>query len=229
MPAFEHAVQLGYDYVETDVHVTADGVLLAFHDDHLDRVTDRTGAIAELSYDVVRTALVDGTEPIPLLEDLLGSWPQLKINIDPKHDGCLEALAEVISRTGSIDRVCVGAFSDRRLARLRAKVGPRLCTALGPRGIARLRGASWRIPMPRPVTGCAQVPRSARGLTIVDESFVASAHERGLQVHVWTIDDRDEMNELLDLGVDGIMTDQPGVLRDVLIERNEWTGPLTGC
>lgn len=222
MPAFEHAVSIGYTYVETDVHVTADGVLVAFHDDHLDRVTDRTGAISDLSYREVAEARVDGTEPIPLLEDLLGTWPELRVNIDPKHDGSVDALVEVVQRTGSIDRVCIGSFSDRRLARLRAALGPRLCTALGPRGTARLRGASWRIPTGRLAAGCAQVPRAMKGVTIVDRAFVAEAHERGLQVHVWTIDDPAEMHELLDLGVDGIMTDRPQVLRDVLEARGMW-------
>lgn len=222
MPAFEHAVSIGYTYVETDVHVTADGVLVAFHDDHLDRVTDRTGAIAELPYRDVAAARVDGTEPIPLLEDILGSWPELRVNIDPKHDGSVDALVEVVQRTGSIDRVCIGSFSDRRLARLRVALGPRLCTALGPRGTARLRGASWRLPAGRLAAGCAQVPRSMKGVTIVDRAFVAEAHERGLQVHVWTIDDPTEMDELLDLGVDGIMTDRPQALREVLEARGSW-------
>ncbi len=222
MPAFENAVALGYRYVETDVHVTADGVLLAFHDDHLDRVTDGTGSIAELDHATVGQARIDGREPIPLLEDILGTWPELRVNIDPKHDGCVDALAEVIRRTRSIDRVCVGAFSDRRLARLRSLLGADLCTALGPRGVARLRGASWRLPAPRPHAGCAQVPRSMGRVRIVDEAFLHAAHERGMQVHVWTIDEPDEMHELLDLGVDGIMTDRPGVLRDVLVARGEW-------
>jgi glycerophosphoryl diester phosphodiesterase len=222
MPAFEHAVSIGYTYVETDVHVTADGVLVAFHDELLDRVTDRTGAISELPYREVAEARVDGTEPIPLLEDLLGTWPELRVNIDPKHDGSVDALVQVVQRTGSIDRVCIGSFSDRRLARLRAALGPRLCTALGPRGTARLRGASWRIPTGRLAAGCAQVPRAMKGVTLVDLAFVTEAHERGLQVHVWTIDDPAEMHELLDLGVDGIMTDRPQVLRDVLAARGAW-------
>jgi glycerophosphoryl diester phosphodiesterase len=222
MPAFEHAVSIGYTYVETDVHVTADGVLVAFHDELLDRVTDRTGAISELPYREVAEARVDGTEPIPLLEDLLGTWPELRVNIDPKHDGSVDALVQVVQRTGSIDRVCIGSFSDRRLARLRAALGPRLCTALGPRGTARLRGASWRIPTGRLAAGCAQVPRAMKGVTLVDLAFVTEAHERGLQVHVWTIDDPAEMHELLDLGVDGIMTDRPSVLKDVLVSRGLW-------
>jgi len=222
MPAFEHAVKLGYRYIETDVHVTSDGVLLAFHDDVLDRVTDGTGRVDQLPWATVQQAKVDGREPIPLLEDLLGTWPELRVNIDPKHDGAVPALAEVLQRCDAVDRVCIGAFSDRRLARVRALLGPRVCTALGPRSIARLRASSFGVPAGRLPSPCAQVPVAARGVTLVDSRFVTGAHKRGIDIHVWTIDDRDEMVRLLDLGVDGIMTDRPAVLREVLESRGEW-------
>jgi glycerophosphoryl diester phosphodiesterase len=119
----------------------------------------------------------------------------------------------------------VGSFSDRRLATLRGRLGTDLCTSLGPRGLARLRGASYRLPAGSFAAGCAQVPRLVRGRVLVDERFVSTAHEQGLQVHVWTIDDPDTMSELLDLGVDGIMTDRPAVLRGVLEGRGEWPAP----
>ncbi len=222
MPAFARAVELGYRYVETDVHVTADGVLLAFHDDVLDRVTDRTGVVADLPWSEVAAARVDGTEPIPLLEDLLGTWPDLRVNIDPKHDGAVDALAEVIVRSGAIDRVCVGSFSDRRLARLRRRLGERLCWSHGPAGIARARVGSLGVPVGRLGAAWVQVPVRQGRVTIVDERFVHFVHHRGLQLHVWTIDDEDEMDHLLDLGVDGIMTDRPAVLRGVLERRGSW-------
>ncbi|MEY2422914.1 MAG: glycerophosphoryl diester phosphodiesterase [Acidimicrobiaceae bacterium] len=222
MPAFEHAVRLGYRYIETDVHVTADGVLLAFHDDVLDRVTDRHGRVDTLPWVDVKQARVDGREPIPLFEDLLGAFPEVRVNVDPKHDGALPALVEVLKRCDAIDRVCIGAFSDRRLSRARTLLGGTLCTSLGPRGIARLRSASYGVPVGRLPAPCAQVPTGARGMTLVDERFVSEAHDRGMQIHVWTIDDRDEMIRLLDLGVDGIMTDRPAILREVLESRNQW-------
>jgi len=225
MPAFEGAVALGYRWVETDAHVTADGICLAFHDDRLDRVTDRTGIIAELPFREVRAARVDGREPIPLLEDLLGTFPAVRVNIDPKHDAAVEAVVAVVERTGALDRVCIGSFSDARIARARAALGPRLCTSLGPRATARLRGGSFGLPVRRLPGACAQVPHRYRGVTVTDRRFVQRAHQAGIDVHVWTIDDPDEMHELLDLGVDGIMTDRPTVLREVLIERGAWFGP----
>ena len=222
MAAFEQAVGLGYRYVETDVHVTADGRLVAFHDDRLDRVTDRTGAIVDLPWSEVAAAVVGGTGRVPLLEDILGTFPEVRVNIDPKADTAVEPLAEVILRTGSVERVCVGAFSDRRLARLRALVGDRLCSSLGPGGTAKLVAASKGVPTGRLPAACAQLPVSVKGVPVTTPSLVAAAHDRGMQVHVWTIDDPAEMVRLLDMGVDGIMTDRCSVLRQVLEDRGEW-------
>jgi len=224
MPAFAGAVALGYRHLETDVHVTSDGVLLAFHDDHLDRVTDRTGRIADLPWSEVRAARVDGREPIPRLDELLDAWPDTFFNIDPKHDGSVEPLAAAIERMGAVDRVCIGSFSDRRIARLRGLLGPRLCTALGPRGVARLRAAGYGFPTGRFRSPCVQVPPGRGSMALVDERFVRVAHHHQVQVHVWTIDDPDEMQRLLELGVDGIMTDRPLVLKSVLESRGEWHG-----
>jgi len=221
MPAFEHAIGLGYLYLETDVHVTADGVLVAFHDDVLDRVTDRSGVIAELPWSEVSKARVDGREPIPLMADLLAAFPDVRINIDPKADGSVDALARVVLDAGATDRVCFGAFSDDRLARLRELV-PGVCTSLGPMGILALGQAAQGkdhgdIPAP-----CAQVPTHFGKTEIVTPAFLEEAHRRSMQVHVWTIDDADEMTRLLDLGVDGLMTDRPAVLKDVLVARGDW-------
>jgi glycerophosphoryl diester phosphodiesterase len=224
MPAFEHAVGLGYRFLETDAHVTRDGVLVAFHDDRLDRVTDRVGVIQELPWSVVREARVDGREPIPLLEDLLGAWPDVRVNIDPKQDAVAEPLAAALLRTGSVDRVCVGAFSDRRIATVKALTGPGLCTSMGPREVARLLAASRGLPgAGRLRSPCAQVPPRQGRFPLVTPRFVDTAHRLGVQVHVWTIDDRVEMARLLDLGVDGIMTDRPQVLKELLLERGAWS------
>jgi glycerophosphoryl diester phosphodiesterase len=229
MVAFEHAVATGYRYVETDVHLTADGVLVAFHDERLDRVTDRTGRISELPWSVVSSAEVGPPEgstaaagSIPLLEDILGAWPSLRVNIDPKHDASVGPLLAVLDRTAAWDRVGVGAFSDRRLARVRRQTNHRVCTGLGPADIARLRLASMGAPVGHFAAACAQVPTHARGRVLVDARFVHEAHRRDLQVHVWTVDDPVEMTRLLDLEVDGIMTDRPTELKAVLEQRGRW-------
>jgi glycerophosphoryl diester phosphodiesterase len=224
LPAFERAVQLGYTYLETDVHVTADGVLVAFHDTDLSRTCGRPGIITELPWSDVSAARVGGREPIPLMEDLLEAFPDARFNIDCKSNAAVDALVAAIKRSNCGPRVCISAFDDRRLRRLRVALGPGVCTSLGPAQIAALRFLG------RTAGGgaAAQVPVKQGRVTLVDERFVSGAHRRGLQVHVWTIDDADEMRRLLDLGVDGIMTDRPAVLRDVLVERGEWSGPVPG-
>ncbi len=223
MPAFEAAVALGYRYLETDVHVTADGVLLAFHDDRLDRVTDGSGRIGDLPWRDVQQARVDGSQPIPLLEDLLGAWPDVLVNIDIKHDAAVEPLASTLRRLDALDRVCVGSFSGRRLRRARAVLGPGLCSSLGPLGTLRLRLRSYGLPLGRPTGDCAQLPVRRGPLPLVDERLVRTAHRLAMPVHVWTIDDPGEMERLLDLGVDGLMTDQPAVLKGVLSRRGQWS------
>lgn len=225
LAAFARAVDLGYQYLETDVHATSDGVLLAFHDRTLDRVTDLAGRVARLPWSTVSRARIGGREPIPLLEDLLGTWPDIRVNIDMKHPSAMEPLAAVVRRTGALDRVCVASFSERRLAAVRRELGPRLCTSLGPRGVVLLRAAATHRAAaalaPRGVP-CAQVPDRFGPLRVVTPGLVDLAHARGQRVHVWTVDAAEDMRRLLDLGVDGIMTDRIETLREVLRERGHW-------
>lgn len=219
MAAFQAAVDLGYRHVETDVHATADGVLVVCHDNTIDRVTDRTGRIRDLPWSVLRQARVGGTEPIPLLTDVLGAWPDLRLNIDVKEDAGIGPTLEVLARTRAHPRVCVGSFSRRRTRALRAALPPGTATAYSPGEVALLRActrrASLRARLPKDVP-CVQVPASHLGVTIVDEAFVRTAHDLGCQVHVWTINDEDEMRRLLRLGVDALVTDEARRLRDVL-------------
>jgi glycerophosphoryl diester phosphodiesterase len=223
MAAFEAAVALGYRYLETDVRVTADGVALAFHDATLSRVTDRVGRIADLPWSVVRHARIGGQEPIPRLDDLLAGWPDTCINLDVKADRGVPATVDAIRRTGSLERVCVGAFSSRRIETVRQALGPRLCTSLGPRAALRLRLRSSARRRPAVLhRRCAQVPARIGRRPFVDARYLTTAHAAGLPVHAWTVNDPAEMTRLLDLGVDGIMTDRADVLRDLLVARGQW-------
>ena len=222
--AFRHAVSLGYTHVETDVHATADGVAVAFHDDSLDRVTDSVGLVGDLTWSQVRRARVAGTDPIVLLEELLEELPDTRVNIDPKGDAAVEPLVDVLQRLDAVERVCVCSFSDRRTQAVRDRIGDSLCVGAGPRGIARLLAASARLPAVGSLDfHAAQVPVRSKGLTLVRPGFLAAARRHGVAVHVWTIDEPAEMHRLLDMGVDGIMTDRPAVLRRVMIDRGHWT------
>ncbi|WP_420312303.1 glycerophosphodiester phosphodiesterase [Streptomyces sp. YS-B37] len=220
---FRRAVELGYRYIETDVHATADGKLVAFHDETLDRVTDGAGRIADLFWSDVSHARVAGKEPVPLFEELLETFPEVRWNVDIKAEPALRPLLDLLERTDSWHRVLIGSFSEKRVVRAQHLAGPRLATSFGTRGVLNLRLRSWGAPLPvRRSAVAAQVPEEQSGVPVVDRSFVRAAHARGVQVHVWTINEADRMHRLLDLGVDGIMTDHIDTLREVMVERGVW-------
>lgn len=223
LTAFRRAAALGYRWFETDVHTTADGRLVAFHDETLDRVTDSRGRIAELPWSEVRRARVGGVEPPVLLEELVEEFPEARWNVDLKAGSAVEPLVELVRRADLWDRLCAGSFSEGRIAAAARLAGPRLATSYGVGGVVGLRLRSLRIPAPlRPGAVCVQVPEYRGGVRVVDRRFVAEARRRGLKVHVWTVNDPVRMRALLDLGVDGIMTDHLETLRAVLTERGAW-------
>jgi glycerophosphoryl diester phosphodiesterase len=252
--AFEHAVSLGYGYLETDAQSTADGALVAFHDRTLARVTGQPGRVSRLTQAEIARARIEGSEPIPLLEDLLGAWPEVRFNIDVKDSPAIAPLARVLRRTNAWDRVCVVSFSASRLRATRRALDRPVCMAAspfgavmvrfgGPRGPRDSRGPGRRTQLRAPAgaamrraaeppartagplaerlerTGirCVQVPAAA-----VTPVLLGRAHALGLQVHAWTVNDPAAMSRLLDLGVDGIMTDETVTLREVLTRRGQW-------
>jgi glycerophosphoryl diester phosphodiesterase len=226
LPAFANAYHLGYRYMETDVHASSDGVLFAFHDPDVQRTCGQPGTIRNMTAGEIAALRVQGREPIPRLDELLATWPDAKFNIDCKSDHALPYLLARLDRGDMFDRVCIGSFSDARLDAVRERYGAKVCTSMGPRDVAKVRLGTWLRRSPRFGTDApplaAQVPVRQGPLPIVTPSFVAGAHEAGLHVHVWTIDDPQEMQRLLDLGVDGIMTDRVTTLRDVLHTRGLW-------
>lgn len=224
--AFARAVELGYRYLETDVHVTADGTLIAFHDDRLDRVTDGAGPIAGLPWTEVRQARIGGQDAIPTLDELLESFPEQRFNIDIKAPGATEPLAATIRAHAAECRVCVGSFGNDRLRAFRRLAGNRIATSTSRAGVtwtrfvpllSRLRpaaGQALQIPVETMVAG--------RPVRLVTPTLIATAHATDRHVHVWTVDDADLMHELLDLGVDGLISDRIDVLRAVLLDRGLW-------
>jgi glycerophosphoryl diester phosphodiesterase len=217
MRAFTAAVDLGYRYLETDVRATRDGVVVVFHDEDLVRLCGRPGRISELTAAEVATLRVGGSEPVPTLDGLLDAFPEARLNIDCKSAAAVDPLAETITRHRAIDRVCLTSFSDRRVRALRRRLGPGLCTAGGRWELVALKlvGLSFG-------AAAAQVPPRQFVITVVSGGFVRRCHRRSIGCHVWTIDEPAEMHRLLDLGVGGIMTDRPTVLRDVLVGRGAW-------
>ncbi|ADD42647.1 glycerophosphodiester phosphodiesterase family protein [Stackebrandtia nassauensis] len=225
--AFARAVACGYRYLETDAHASRDGVAVLFHDHDLSRLTGDSVTIASLKWSDLRTIRLNGEPLIPRLDDTLASWPGIRFNIDTKSDAAVQPVLDAVAGAAARDRVLIGSFSDARLARVRAATSPRLATAMGTREVARLWAAS-RLGFAAGLLGfvprapAVQVPLYRGRIKVVDERFVRHAHRLGIDVHVWTVDDAQTISALLDLGVDGIMTDRLDILADVYRARGLW-------
>ncbi len=222
--AFENAWRLGYRHMETDVHLTKDGQLVAFHDAELERVTGRPGGIGEHSYAQLRDISVGG-EPIPLMSELFEALPGARFNIDIKMDGAEEPLAHLVNWHQARHRVCVASFSSRRIRRFRRYMGARVATTVGPVGTSMTVGRVAAGPLAPPGL-VYQVPEhhtvAGRPVRIVSPAFIDRVHRLGKFVHVWTVNQRADMERLIDWGVDGLIVDSIDVLKDVLVGRGLW-------
>jgi glycerophosphoryl diester phosphodiesterase len=230
MAAFEHAVGLGYKYLETDVQATRDGKVVCFHDETAERLTGTRGAIAEMEWSDVRELRANGREPIPLLSDVLAAWPSTHLNIDAKAKQTVEPLAQAIRDHDAWDRVCIASFSPWRMHDLREALGPRVAYGLTPWGVAGMRLLPSDSLRQRLLTSCGpvlQVPRRRFGVPLATPHFIEAVHRTGRQIHVWTINDTTVMERLLDQGVDGVITDRTDRLHEVLVSRGQWPGSAT--
>jgi glycerophosphoryl diester phosphodiesterase len=232
MPAFQGAVDLGVGFLETDLHATADGALITFHDPTLDRCTDGSGPVADRTlvelgeFDAAHAFEREGDFPlrgtgvgIPTLEEVMTTFPDVGFVLDIKAPGVEPLLADLLARLDAEDRVIVGSFSDRRLGRFRRLTGGAVATSSATLETLKVKAASLARRPAHTRADAFQVPARA-GVTVVDRAFIDSAHAAGKHVHVWTVNERDEMERLLDMGVDGLVTDRPDILTEVLAERS---------
>lgn len=217
LASFEHAINLGFRYLETDVYRTADGVLVAFHDDNLSRIAGDPRPIGDVGWDELSEITFDG-HSIPRMSDLFDQFPDALFNIDPKADSAVDPLVATIREYEAVSRVCVGAFSDRRLDRVRSILGPKLCTSPGPRATTSAL-LPWPLPGDHP---CVSLPETM-GAYRLGRRVVRRFQKQGYRVHVWTVNEESNMHRLIDLEVDGIMTDDCELLKNVLQSRGLWT------
>ncbi len=227
--AFRHAASLGYQYFETDVRATVDGEVMVFHDSTLNRLTDRVGRISALPFSEVRKACIGGQDQIMTLAELFEEFPDTYLNIDVKDDHTLVPFLDLVERMKVADRICVGSFSAMRTRSLRTRLGTTAASSLTPPEVATLMAGSRLGPLARLAylglpagASCAQIPISQNRIPVTTQALIDAAHKRGLAVHVWTVDDEPTMRRLLDLGVDGIVTDRPTLLKAVLEARGQW-------
>jgi len=229
MTAFGSATELGYRLLETDVRVTADGVLVAFHDGTLDRTTDGSGSITEINWDQLAELdagfnhCIDGSFPfrnkgvrVPRFADVAATFPNHGLIVDLKAEGTVEPLARIVHEMEMSQRVIVGSFSDERLARFRELTAGRIATSTTPHETIRaVVEASTGSQLTGPAAAL-QIPVTWYGVPLLTRRLVKAAHAADRLVHVWTVNRRVDMEQLLGLGVDGLITDRPDLLRDLV-------------
>jgi glycerophosphoryl diester phosphodiesterase len=224
LEAFQRSYDLGFRSLETDVRLTADGQLIAFHDAWLNRVTLAAGRVRNRTLAELAALPVLGRQSVPSLAAVLAAFPRACFTLDVKTPAAVRPLAELLAATGLAPRVCVAAPRGQWLRELRALVGDELCTALSWRDLAHLASR------PRGnygSAGFAHIPLRLGRIPVFRDDLVARAHDAGVRAIVWTVDDADTMHRLLDAGVDGVITDRPDRLREVLIARGQWHTPDT--
>lgn len=233
--ALAGAVQLGYRHLEIDLHLTSEGLPVCIHDPTVDRTSNGKGAVSTYSLERLQTldagyrhASPDGYPyrgkglRIPTLEEVFAAFPDAAYVLDLKTDGLEGPVSDLLDRFGLHHRVIAGGFNDRRLAAFHHRTGGMVATSTGPTDARRWLIGSRVGRSGGGLADAIQVPVQRRGVRIVDHKLVEAAHRHGIQVHVWTVNDPDEMIRLLELGVDGVITDRPDLLKEVLEERGEW-------
>lgn len=231
LAAVRHDLSLGLRYFETDVRTTRDGIAVLMHDPIVDRTTSGTGLLADLDWaEVARLRDASGAPPLRV-DELLAHHPDLRLNIDVKEDRAVTPLVEAVREAGAEHRICLASFDHERLVTLRQAFGPTVLSSISRREAVRVLVAA-HLPGPirrrllrrlrdQPSIGCIQVPPTFRGVRVVSRALVRAAHELGWQLHVWTINEPRQMNDLLDLGVDGLVTDRPSLAQEVIAARGQ--------
>ncbi len=234
-PAFDRAVALGADAVETDVHLTRDGVVVVFHDDETERITGAVGTIEGRTLvevqglDAAHGFSLDGGQTfpwrgrgvrVPTLADTLARYPALRFSVDAKsQDAALvEALVRVVQREGAVDRVCLGSFFDEQAERIGALL-PEVARFLPERAatchvMAAKSGQSANACPPG--YDLASLPHRMGAMTVVDRAVMEHFHSLGMPVHVWDVEEEQDMCDLLALGADGLITDRPDLAAKVM-------------
>ncbi len=232
MMAFQGAVDLGIRFLETDVHRTADGVLVCFHDDSLHRTTDGIGPVRDHMWSEIRDrdagfwfAPHQGFPErgrrvtVPTLQEAMEAFPGVGFVLDLKETGFERELAGFLKKHGWQDRVIVGSFSDRRLRTFRKASDYQIATSAGPAESIAIFAASRRGRTLKTPARALQFPEEFMFRTLADRSLIEVSEAVDRQVHVWTVNDPSAMSAFLDTGVHGIITDRPDVLVDLIEAR----------
>ena len=217
--AFKYSSDLGFVFIETDVQATKDGHVVIFHDASLKRMAGVNKSINELTLKEINEINLLSGGKIPLLSEALETFPDLRFNIDIKTEDALEETIQIIKKMNFLDKTCLASFSSSRLKRIKNLAGPEACISSGQMDIFKMMCQSIGIELQATMSQCAQIPVKQWGVPVLTKRFIKTAKKQNKFVHVWTIDDIDQMFELIEFGVDGLMTDKPSVLKEAMLKK----------
>tara|TARA_X000001036_G_scaffold77964_1_gene69655 strand:- start:4090 stop:4824 length:735 start_codon:yes stop_codon:yes gene_type:complete len=215
LESFKYSLELGCAYIETDVQLSSDGIPYIFHDDDLSRLLGKDVAFNSLHSSEIQNLKLFESFDIPTLETALTTFPDALFQIDLKTDEVAIPAMKIIETLEAFDRVCIASFSSKRLALIN-EMYPHVCLSMGPKEILKLLLASYGLYKKKVPGNCLQVPIYQYGIKLVTKRFIQYVQNIGLKIHVWTINDVNEMQQLISLGVDGIITDRPKELKKLL-------------
>ena len=218
--SFKYAIEIGSDIIETDIQLSSDGVPYIFHDDDLKRIPGIEKDFNDLLASEIDELKIFGDFKIPTLEETLKQFPDTKFQIDFKTDEVVDPAIEIINKFPHIKKnICVASFSSQRLQKIKSKLSD-VTYSMGPHEVLKLLLKSFGIYRGEVGGDCLQIPIYRYGIKIVTKRFVDFCKRENIKISVWTINSTEEMDYLIDLDVDGIITDKPKALINLLASRN---------
>ena len=208
--AFQSAVSLGYQYLETDLRETSDGKIITFHDPNLKRITGANITISETKFSDIRMRRLPSRETIPTIDELLEEFPDSFFNMDLKVNQIEEKVLKKINSHNALERVCLGSFNSKTIKKINS-LEPKILTSMGISQVIK-----YKFFQKKNLSKLIQIPTHWNGIKVITKKFIDRLHNDGLKVHVWTVNKETEMQSLIDLGVDGIMTDNASGLIEVM-------------
>ena len=218
--SFKYAIEIGSDIIETDIQLSSDGVPYIFHDDDLKRIPGIEKDFNDLLASEIDELNIFGDFKIPTLEETLKQFPDTKFQIDFKTDEVVDPAIEIINKLPHVKKnLCIASFSSQRLQKIKSKLSD-VTYSMGPHEVLKLLLKSFGIYRGEVGGDCLQIPIYRYGIKIVTKRFVDFCKRENIKISVWTINSTEEMDYLIDLDVDGIITDKPKALINLLASRN---------
>lgn len=222
--SFRKALELGYRVIETDIHGSKDGTAYIFHDSTLERLTGENLKISDLKDVDIDSLRVNTSSIIPRLSNVFEEFPEGLFNLDAKTWESTMPIANTIKNMGCRSRVCIGSFNDKRIDAIIRELGVETCHSMGTRNVIKFFfGAQLGIGQEF-TAQCIQLPIKQFGISLITEKVLQYARKLGIKNHFWTINSPATMQRLIELNVDGIMTDDCLLLKKIMEKQNKWPG-----